>query len=184
MGIIYRNNKTITPTASVGGSGGGGGGVTVKTATLQGAAAMRDWLATNKNKPIIGMSLTTTAETGNIMYDDETIKCVPTSTSDTSAKIVKQTQQHSVIEPNVTIPMQMINIDEYQIEIGISQTAQRGATSIVFTIMDDPEIPLCGVVTAGTYLDSGESGIGLSSGYLEDATALINTCTLNVQYLE
>lgn len=182
MGIIYRNNKTITPTASVGGSGGGG--VTVKTATLQGAAAMHDWLVANKNKPIISMSLTTTEQTGNIMYDNETIKCVPTSTSDTAAKIVKQTQQQSVIEPHVTIPMQMINIDEYQIEIGISKTAQRGATSIVFNSFDDPEIPLCSVVTAETYKNSEESGIGLSSGYLEDATALINTCTLNVQYLE
>lgn len=170
---------------TVSGGGGGGGGVTVKTATLQGTTAMHDWLAANKNKPIISMSLTTTAETGNISYEEEYIKCVPTSASDPTAKIVKVTQQQGVIEPNTTIPMQMLNIDEYQIEIGIPQTAQRGATSIVFSyFMDDPEIPLCSVVKESTYINSGESGVGLSSGYLEDATALINTCTLNVQYLE
>lgn len=162
-----------------------GGGVTVKTATLQGTTAMHDWLAANKNKPIISMSLTTTEATGNISYAKEYIKCVPTSASDTTAKIVKETQTESVLEPNITIPMQILNTDEYQIEIGISQTAQRGATSIVFNyFIDEPEIPLCAVVNESTYINSGESGVGVSNGCFEDATALINTCTLTVQYLE
>lgn len=164
---------------------GGGGGVTVKTATLQGATAMRDWLVANKNKPIIGMSLTTSEATGNIMVEQSYVTVSRLNATDETAKITKTTQQGNILYSGLTIlGFQILSIDEYTIEIGTATNAQHPAYSISFSTGLEPEIPTA-VFLAGTpsaNIDSTE--ISYQDVIIEDATALINTCTLNVQYLE
>lgn len=183
MGKIYRNNKTITPTASVGGSGGGG--VTVKTATLQGAAAMRDWLVANKNKPIIGMSLTTSEATGNIMVEQTYVTVSRLNATDETAKITKTTSQGNIWYSDSTLlGFQILSIDEYIIEIGTATNAQHPSYSISFSTGLEPEIPTVSFGSNETSANTESTELSYSSVFIEDATSLINTCTLTVQYLE
>lgn len=184
MGIIYRNNKTITPTASVSGSGGGGG-VSLKTATLQGATAMRDWLVANKNKTIISMSLTTSEATGNIMVEQTYVTVSRLNATDETAKITKTTSQGNILYSNLTIlGFQILSIDEYIIEIGTATNAQHPSYSISFSTGLEPEIPTAGFIVGAPSANTYNTEISYQDVLIEDATALIDTCTLNVQYLE
>lgn len=162
-----------------------GGGVTVKTATLQGAVAMRDWLVANKNKSIIGMSLTTSEATGNIMVEQTYVTVSRLNATDETAKITKTTQQGNILYSDLTIlGFQILSIDKYIIEIGTATNAQHPAYSISFSTGLEPEIPtaLFSAKTPSVNIDSTE--ISYYDVIIEDATALINTCTLSVQYLE
>lgn len=164
---------------------GGGGGITVKTATLQGAVAMRDWLVANKNKPIIGMSLTTSAETGNIMVEQSYVNVSRLNTTDETAKITKTTSQGNILYSDLTIlGFQILSIDEYIIEIGTATNAQHPSYSISFSTGLEPEIPTAGFIVGGPSANIDSTEISYQDVIIEDATALINTCTLNVQYLE
>lgn len=161
------------------------GGVTVKTATLQGAVAMRDWLVANKNKPIIGMSLTTSEATGNIMVEQTYITVSRLNATDETAKITKTTQQGNILYSNLTIlGFQILSIDEYIIEIGTATNAQHPAYSISFSTGLEPEIPTAGFIAGTPGANTSNTEISYQDVMIEDATSLINTCTLNVQYLE
>lgn len=186
-GTIVDANETGTGIEihSEGGGGGGGGGVTVKTVTLQGAVAMREWLVANKNKSIIGMSLTTSEETGNIMVEHSYLTVSRLNTTDETAKITKTTQQGNILDGGLTIlGFQLLAIDEYIIEIGTATNAQHPAYSISFSTGLEPEIPTAGFNAGAPSANIDSTEISYRDLIIEDATALINTCTLNVQYLE